>query len=106
MGPFRELDFGYGFRTHELDFLQSANLAVKRILFRLDRLQAIVDFFERVLIESRANLADANQVFFLVVKAEDKRAKVFAATFGVGIASDDAFLALRDFYFQPIICAL
>ena len=40
MSPLGKLDFGDKFRTHELNFPQSADLSVKRILFVLQRLQA------------------------------------------------------------------
>src|SRR6266851_4752083 len=88
VSPLRELDFGDEYRLHELNFSQSADLTVERILFCLEWLQARVDFFERVVIKACANLTDVNQPLFLVVQAEHERAEIFAAAFRIGIASD------------------
>ena len=106
MSPLGELDFRHKLRTHKLHFSQSADLAIKRILFRLQRLQASKHFFKRLVIETSANLSDVNEPSFPVVQAKHQRAKIFAAALRIGIASDDALLTLRDFDFQPIARAL
>src|SRR6266851_5463258 len=106
VSPLGKLNFGDKFGTHELNFSQSADLAVKRILFRVERLQASKDFFERLLIEAGAHLADVNEAPLLVVQAEHERTEIFAAALRIGIASDDALLTLRDFDFEPIARAL
>ena len=102
MSPLGELDFGNQFRTHEVNFSQAADLAVERILLRLERLQSQEDFFERFLIEAGAGLANVNQASTRVVQAEDKRAEIFATALRIGVASNDAFLALRDLDLKPV----
>ena len=89
-----------------MNFSQSADVTVKRILLRLERLQAREDLLERLLIEARARLAHVNEASLLVVQAKDKRAEIFAAALRVGVASDDTFLALRDFDLKPMGRAL
>ncbi len=106
VSPLGKLDFGDKFRAHKKNFSQSANLAVKRILFRLERLQESEDLFERLLIEARAHLPDVNEAPLPVIQPKHQRAEIFAAAFGRSIASDDALLALRDFYFEPVARAL
>src|SRR5882762_2472934 len=102
VSPLGEFDFRHKFRTHKVNFSQSANLAVKRILFRLERLQASKHFFKRLVIETSAHLSNVNQPSLLVMQAEGQRAEILAASLGIGVASDDALLTLRDFDFQPI----
>src|SRR6202790_325845 len=106
MSPLGKFNFRHKFRPHELNFSQSANLAIKRILFRFERLQASKYFFERLVIKASANLSDVNEPALLVVQAENQRAEIFAAALRIGVASDDALLTLRDFDFQPIARAL
>ena len=106
MSPLGKLDFSDKFRTHEVNFSQSADLAVKRILFRLERLQTSEDFMERLLIEAGPHLANVNQASLLVLQAEDERTEIFAAALRIGVASDDALLTLRDFDLEPIARSL
>src|SRR5260370_3500260 len=67
--PLRKLDFGDKFRPHELHLSQSANLSIKRILFRLKPLQAIENFLERLLIAARAHFANVHQSPLPVIQA-------------------------------------
>src|SRR5260370_989914 len=106
VSPLGKLNFGDKSRAHELNFPQSANLAVKRILFRLKRLQASKHFLKRLVIEAGAHLANVNQAPLPVVQAEHEGAEIFPAALRIGIASDDALLTLRDFDFEPIARAL
>jgi len=80
-----------------MHFPQSADLAKKRILFSRERLQASEDFLKSPLIESCANLPDVNQPPLLVKQAKHERAEIIAAALGIGVASDDTLLPLRDF---------
>src|SRR6202051_3854638 len=52
--------------------------------------------------EAGACLSNMNQPSLPVVESKNKSAEIFAAAFGIGVASDDALLALRDFNFEPI----
>src|SRR5437899_3473695 len=106
MSPLGKLDFRHNFRPYKLNFAQSANLSIKRILFRLKRLQASKHFFKRLVIETSAHLSDMNEPTFLVVQAEHQRTEIFAASLRISVASDDALLTLCDFDFQPIARAL
>ena len=99
MRPFGKFDFGNQLGLHEMNFSQPADLAVKRIPGRLQRLERCEHFLERLVIEAGAGLANMDQSFLLVVESEDERAKIFAAAFGIGVATDDAFLALCDLDF-------
>ncbi len=67
MSPLGELNLRNKFRAHELNFSQSADLAVKRILFRLKRLQASKHLLKGRMIETSANLSDMNEASLLVV---------------------------------------
>src|SRR5258708_19672572 len=106
MSPLGKLDFRHNFRPYKLNSAQSADLAVKRILFRPKRLQASKDLLKRLVIETGSNLANMNQAVFLVIQAEHQRPEIFAAALRIGVASDDALLTLGDFDFQPIPRAL
>src|SRR5208282_763331 len=106
VSPLRELDFRDEFRTHKLNFAQSANLTIKRSLFRLKRLHAGKDFLERLLIEPSSNLPNVNQPPQFVVKPKHERPEIFAAALRIGVASDNALLTLRDFDLEPIARAL
>src|SRR5216683_4399144 len=106
VSPLGKLNFGDKFRAHELNFPQSANLAVKRILFRLERLQTTKYFPKRLVIETSANLSDMNESSLLVVQTKDQRAEIFAAALRIGVASDDALLTLGNFDFEPVARAV
>ena len=67
MSPLGKLDFGNKLRMHQLNLSQSANLAIKRILLRLKRLQATEHFLEHLLIKPRAHLPNVNQPFLRII---------------------------------------
>src|SRR5260370_12799419 len=77
MSPLGKLDFRDKLRTDKLNFSQSADLAVKRILFRLDRLQTTKYFLKRLVIVTSANLSDLNESSLLVVQPKHQRAQLF-----------------------------
>src|ERR1039458_6307770 len=106
MSPLGKLDFSDKQRTNKLNITQSANLAIKRILFRLERLHSSKHFLERLVVESGSNLPHVHQPELPIVQAKHERAKIFSAALRIGVASDNALLTLRDFYFEPIARAL
>ena len=73
VSPLRKLDFSDNFGTHELNLSQSADLAIKRILFRLERLQAREDFFERSLVKAGADLANVNETPLMSIQNRLKK---------------------------------
>src|ERR1700686_4512733 len=54
------------------------------------------------MIEAGACLPNIKQSSLPVVEPKNKRAEIFPGALGIGVASDDALLALRDFNFEPI----
>src|SRR5262249_14813492 len=61
-----------------------------------------VNLLQRSVIETRAGLANMNELFFLVVQAEHERTKILPGAFGIGEATNNAVYRLCNFDLQPL----
>src|SRR5690242_9746234 len=82
------------------------DLTEERVVRDLQRLKALPHVFVGFPGKATACLPHRDKALLVVVESEHQGAEVLARAAGIGVAADDALLALYDFDLQPLARSL
>ena len=74
----------------------------KRILSSCDFIQLRLQLAQCLIAEARADVAGVSQLFFFIVKAQQKRTDPYPGALWIGVAADDELLALAALELYPV----